>query len=363
MTRAAIIGFGRQGKQILNAMLSIPEIETIGVCDINANAFSSLPGSESWEKSFPKTVNLDSPAIKTYTDDIKMLGEQKPELLAVATWTKDHANVIADAALCGGPYKTIKAILCEEPIATSLVDARFIVNQCAEIGALLTVNHTRRWWPEHQKMREIIQSGANGELRNIWISCGGARLGDLGTHWIDWARWVVEDDVRYVTAHLQKIEWPNPRGPQFEDYPGDIYITFKNGVSAFINESAGIALPPRYEVVGTKGRILIEEYMGEFDKWVVEVREEGGQPNPITDYYGKIVPLPFTPTRKIDFKEMAAAPLRELLGGETSCDGKEGYKTLEVLVAAHISGLQGRRYIDLQSSSRRDFDEMELKNA
>ncbi|MDO8592483.1 MAG: Gfo/Idh/MocA family oxidoreductase [bacterium] len=330
--RLAIVGFGGQGKLFFNAAnrLLADSLEVVAICDTDPRAYTEMPGNESWRTLSPKEIDEgDAAQTRSYQDYRELLRVEKPDIVVVSTWTKDHADVVEAAAISG-----VKKILCEMPIASSLRDARRIIDICLEYRILLTVNHSRRWLPDHQEIRRLIrEEKVIGDLRHIWISCGGARLSDLGTHWIDWALWVVGERVVKVFGKLDEVAGKNPRGELFTDFPGEIFMIFKSGATAFIHQGQGVALPPRYEIVGTRGRILGEQLPV---KWRVEIRLEKN-PDSVRGYYGEMIEIPFQCNPKIDVEALAAAPLRELIEGKTSCDGEDGYHTLEVLIAAHFT--------------------------
>ena len=235
---------------------------------------------------------------------------------------------------------SLKKTPCEIPLASSLIDAREVIDVCRYHQVVLAANHTRRWLPDHREIRRLIrQEKVIGDLRHIWISCGGARLSDLGTHWIDWARWLTGEKVIKGLGKLDEVAGESPRGSQFTDYPGEIFMVFENGATAFIHEGQGIALPPRYEVIGTTGRIFGEQSppgMKEYWKIDVRVREEKN-PDPVRGYYGEMERFEFQYDPIMDIDAATVAPLIELLEGKTSCDWEDGYRTLEVLIAAHLS--------------------------
>lgn len=333
MEKLAIIGFGGQGKQIFNAAtrLLTDVIEVVAICDINQTTFLQAPkGGESWQILSPKEIKGDLSRVKIYQDFMELFDKETPDMVAVATWTKDHAAVVIESARRG-----VKKIFCETPLASCLDDADDMIRACKVRGVLLAANHIRRWFPDHQEIRRLVrEEKIIGDLCHVWISCGGGRLSDLGTHWIDWARWIIGEEVSRVFSKPDGITEKNPRGQQFKDYAGEIFIVFRNGATAFVHEGQGIALPPRYELIGTTGRIFGEQLPL---KWQIEVRPEK-DPDPVTGYYGKLEILPFNYNQEIDVEAATAAALRELVQGKVSCSGEDSYKTLEVLIAAHEEG-------------------------
>lgn len=276
-----------------------------------------------------------------YTDWQEMLSKEELDLLMVVTWTRDHAPIIIEAANHG-----VKAIFCEKPLTDSLQSAREVIDACEKSGTTLAVNHSRRIWDGYILMREAIQSGEIGELRHIWISCGGARLGDLGIHFIDWAMWLADSPAIHVAGWLDPLNLvnePNPRDQErrygFRDAPGAVHLVLENGVRAYIDISRNVAVPLIFEIVGSRGRACIEEELGRCKQWKIERRLEKRHLVGTLDYYGRLVR-----NRKLKLSSKVidrGSPITKgvplLLQGESFCDGKEAYKSLEVLVAAHIS--------------------------
>lgn len=332
MPTGAVIGFGNQGKQLLLAMAAAG-IDVAAVCDTNPAAFvSKPPAKELWADSFP-TLAEQGRLPRIYYDYQELLRENPGlDVVCVATWTQDHAPVAIAAAESGA-----KAILCEEPMATSLAGARAIIQACETRNVLLSVHHTRGWWPTHQAIKDIVERGRIGQLRSITISCGGERLGMLATHWIHFSRQMTGVEVASVYGWLGEITEPDPRGPQFRDFPGQILIVFQNGAKAFIEQGQGIALPPRYTIVGTTGQIFNDQLAKPpRENWQIWLLKD---PNvsPVRNYMGEMGQAGLPALQDIDWKAQGVQALRELLDGKTICDGEDGYKTLEVLVAAHLS--------------------------
>lgn len=338
--RTAIVGFGHQGKRIGADLLALWDIvEVTALCDVNPNAREAPARRQKWESfAYPPTVDFGEREPNFYTDWQEMLTKENLDLLMVVTWTRDHAPIVIEAASRG-----VKAIWCEKPIADSLQATRDMINACERSGTTLAVNHSRRIWDGHILMREAIRNGEIGELRHLWISCGGGRLGDLGIHFIDWMRWITGSEVVQVTAWMNPVDEPNPRDQKgeygFADPPGAMHLIFQNGVRGYIDISQGVALPLIFEIVGTRGRACIEEMEGKYNRWEIRRRPERRSLVGTIDYYGRLVRNRELkpPSKVIDWGSPITKGVPLLLQGESFCDGKEAYRALEALVAAHVA--------------------------
>lgn len=338
--KAAIVGFGHQGKRIGSDLLELWDlVEVTALCDVNPNAREAPAHRQKWESfAYPPTVDFGERKPTFYTDWREMVSAEEIDLLMVVTWTKDHAPIVVEAANHG-----VKAIWCEKPITDSLQAAREMIDACKASGTTLAVNHSRRIWDGHILMREAIQNSEIGELRHLWISCGGARLGDLAIHFVDWAMWFADSPAMQVTGWLDPVDEPNPRDQEqkhgFKDPPGAIHLRLENGVRAYIDLSRNLAIPLIFEIVGTRGRACIEEMEGKYNRWEIRRRPEKRSLAGTIDYYGKLVRNRKLkpPSKIIDWGSPITKGVPLLLEGKSFCDGEEAYRALEVLVAAHLS--------------------------
>lgn len=154
--KSAVIGLGRIGWEIesdrlrskpashVGVMLMNKNIELVAVCDKNNEKL------EKFMKLFP-SVNI-------YNDVFEMLKEEL-DIITIATPDETHKDLVITCVEFGDP----KIILCEKPISNNVHDAKEIVKACNKRGVKLAVNHTRRWVPEYQSVKKVIDSGDYGE--------------------------------------------------------------------------------------------------------------------------------------------------------------------------------------------------------
>ncbi len=151
---------------------------------------------------------------RTYADWEEMLAREKPDILSIATYSPQHAEITIAAARHG-----VKVVYCEKPIATRPVDARAMIEACEKSGTLLVINHNRRFNPNYRKLRAFIASGGLSNLTSATLQWGGGRLGNVGTHVIDALCMITSRKVTAVAGMLDLTGRPDVRGHQFHD-PG-----------------------------------------------------------------------------------------------------------------------------------------------
>jgi len=108
-----------------------------------------------------------------------------------------------------------RAVLCEKPMATTLVDARAMVEAAAESQAVLAVGMVRRFFPAAEFIRDTIALGVLGELSSFDLAEGSADFGwpvtspsyfkrqqagggvlmDIGVHVLDLLTWWLGEPV------------------------------------------------------------------------------------------------------------------------------------------------------------------------
>jgi predicted dehydrogenase len=140
-----------------------------------------------------------------YDDWQAMLNAHELDLVCIATPTVTHAPITL-AALANGAN-----VLCEKPTAMDAGEAKAMLDAAENLGRLHMIDHEMRFNPNRRKAKDLIASGALGEIRHVnianispswgdpasrpkgdWWSMqdqGGGRLGANGSHQTDLVRW------------------------------------------------------------------------------------------------------------------------------------------------------------------------------
>lgn len=117
-------------------------------------------------------------------------------------------------------------VLCEKPIATTLVDARAIASEVRDFERRLAkpkvrYGFMRRFDPSYLKMRELMESGDYGNplfvrtvTRNV-TSSGITTEGlytNIAVHDFDVWRWLAKSEWKNVTSHYPRASSLSPQG-------------------------------------------------------------------------------------------------------------------------------------------------------
>ena len=266
--------------------------------------------------------------VQTYADWKEMLAREAFDIVSVATYAPVHAEITVACAERG-----IRAIYCEKPIATLVSDAERMVAACDDAGAILAINHNRRFNPTMRQLSDHITSGGLGELISASLLWGSGRLGNVGTHMIDTVRMLTGREVRAVSGTLDLAGKPDCRGPQFRDPGGWGMMRLDGGLIVTVDAADYGAVPAQIVVNGAEGRavvgsdVTLEYWDGRQEHWL-------------------------EPDDGISSMDRAVEDIVTWLdnGAPFSYPGVEAARTFEAIVALHASHARSAAWTNLPLS-------------
>ena len=202
-----------------------------------------------------------------YTDYKEMISNPAIDAVIIASPDQDHREMIINTLKAG------KHILCEKPLALTREDCELIVEAVKESDRKCMVGQICRYTPGFKLAKEIIDSGAIGELTFVeseyahdyseiyagktWRS-DPARNGVIGggCHAVDLLRWVAgnpEEVMAYGTHKTFENITP------YDDTHVAI-MKFPNNVigKVFVSVSCKRDYTMRSVFYGTKGTIIVD---------------------------------------------------------------------------------------------------------
>lgn len=238
--RYVIIGCGRISTNHIKAAIH-NKLEIVSVCDINPNHIESI---------LQKNGLAGVSSIAHYSDYHKMIEEQKPELVSIATESGKHAEI---ALFC---IEHGCNVIMEKPIALSLADADKIILAAEKYNVKVSACHQNRFNVAVQKTRKALESGRFGKLshgsinvrwnrdqnyytqapwRGTWTKDGGCLMNQC-IHGIDLLRWMMGDEVDtvYGVTRQQQHHYL-----EAEDV-GMAVVKFKNGAIGTIEGTTNV---------------------------------------------------------------------------------------------------------------------------
>ena len=160
-----------------------------------------------------------------------------------------------------------KHVLCEKPIALTSEDTKALIRVRNAVGVKIGEAFMVRTHPQWLRVRELVRSGAIGQLRAITgtfsyfnvdpnnirnqAEIGGGALMDIGCYPITMSRFLFEGEPKLVMAAME-------RDPKMRtDRLTTALLDFESGMSSLVC-STQLAPFQRAEILGTKGRIEVE---------------------------------------------------------------------------------------------------------
>lgn len=313
--KAAVIGAGRMGQCHIEVLRSL-NLELAGICDSRPESVSRASAKYGLSPDICYTVAAD------------MLREVRPECVVVATTAPSHCDLTCLAADAGA-----MAVLCEKPLARSLVECRRMIDTCHARGTRLAVNHQMRFMEQYTKPKQIVQSSLFGKLASITVLGGNFGLAMNATHYFEMFRFMTDAPPAEVMAWFSDGKVPNPRGSQFEDRAGCVRLVGQNGVRFYLDASSDQGHGFMTIYAGRNGQLMVDEATGDMR---LSMRESAYLDAPTTRY---LMPFNITSLR-IERAEVLAptrAVMKALLAGENYPTGVDGANAVRVLVAAYVS--------------------------
>ncbi len=240
-----LVGAGSFGELHLQVCKVLNDVEVVAVCDSNQSRLEEIGAKY---------------GVKVLCTDYRQLCERDDiEIVFVATPESDHAGPVEQAARCG------KHVFLEKPIATTLDDARRIVDSVTQAGVYLMVGHILRFESRYATVKRLCNEGTFGRIVSIHARRNRAKrlyqtYGDRvhgllvnAIHDIDLCLWYTGDSVarvRGVTRNIQGKTYPDVNWG---------FLEFKGGGVACLEthwllpDRAGVVTEDSMQVIGTNG--------------------------------------------------------------------------------------------------------------
>ncbi|MEW6754912.1 MAG: Gfo/Idh/MocA family oxidoreductase [Candidatus Latescibacterota bacterium] len=281
--RVGVVGLG-MGRVHARGYASHPQAELVALCDVD----------EARLKEVAAELNVK----KTYTDASRMFREARLDAVSIATPNKFHAPLTI-AALEHGLH-----VLCEKPMARTVVEAEQMLAAAEEAGRTLMINFSFRFSDMSYALKQQVDAGVIGDIyfgRTAWHRrrgiprfggwfgdkelAGGGPLIDLGVHRLDLALWL----MGYPEPVAVSGSIYDPLARRMADEAKKAYsvedlacglIKFANGATLILEASWAVNIKEREYMVtqlcGTRGG-LVQKNVAEGYEFTAEIyTEEGG---------------------------------------------------------------------------------------
>lgn len=204
-------------------------------------------------------------SLYSYEQYEECLRQEDIDVVYIATPNTHHQG-LAEIASSHGVH-----VLCEKPLATTEEACVSMLRAARRNGTLLMTAYRLHFDPANLEAIRIANSGEIGDLRifssnftmqvtdpdNIRLTAalGGGPLYDIGIYCINAARYIFRDEPLEVYA--SSVRNTEPRFDEVDEMTS-VVMKFPNDRLATFTASFGAAETGDYTVIGTKGRLHLE---------------------------------------------------------------------------------------------------------
>ncbi len=331
----ALVGCGRIAANHFEAIRKHADrCELTDVCDVEPAALQAA---------------VEKTGARGHDELAGLLAQSKADCVILTTPSGLHPSQAAEAARAGFDVMT------EKPMATRWSDGLAMVRACDEAKVRLFVVKQNRRNQTLQLLKEAVDKGRFGRIymvtvnvfwtrpqayydssawRGTWEFDGGAFM-NQASHYVDLLDWIV-GPVESVMAYTGTLA----RNIEVED-TGVAALKWRSGAMGSINVTM-LTYPKNLEgaitVLGERGSVRIGGVaVNEIQHWEFDAKEEADEQIHNASYqtasvYGHGHPL---------YYDNVIATLRG--DSEAETDGREGLKSLELLIALYRSARDGRK--------------------
>ena len=333
--RFAVVGCGRIAQNHFGALKQHADrAEIVAVCDTDSAALQSATATT----GAPGFTSLD-----------RLLSDSNPDIVVLATPSGLHPGQAVEVAAAG------RHVITEKPMATRWEDGKRMVQACDAAGVRLFVVKQNRRNATLRLLKKAVEEHRFGRIhmvsinvfwtrpqsyynsakwRGTWEFDGGAFM-NQASHYIDLLDWLI-GPVESVQAYTATLA----RDIEVED-SGVASVRWRTGAMGSVNVTM-LTYPKNFEgsitILGENGTVRVGGVaVNEIQHWeFAEPRPEDATVKAAsyetTSVYGFGHPL---------YYDNVISVLRGEAEPET--DGREGLKSLEVLIAIYRSARDGRR--------------------
>src|SRR4029079_3776417 len=232
--RVIVVGMGKRGLHHATAFAANPRFELSGICSRDPQRLSAAASKLG--------------TVRTSTVALELASEVKPHVSCFCT-PPDVRLPLVELGIRSGA----KLIAFEKPVAMSSSEGLAIRQPLDGAGVKAVVSHQHRYGEHYTRVKEIIASGAIGQVRTVYGTSTG------------WAAHMLSHLVEYTSwfNDYEPAEWAMGqaagRGKLSDGHTSPDYVTgvvhFRNGVRGTYDCGAGAPDVSEGPYVGRKGRI------------------------------------------------------------------------------------------------------------
>jgi predicted dehydrogenase/sugar phosphate isomerase/epimerase len=296
-------------------------------------------------------------AARVFTSREDLLASSSVDAVVVATPSGLHAESACAAA------EAHKHVLVEKPLDVTLEKMHSIHRAVESAGVVGGVISQFRFGAGMQELRRAVDEGRlgklvlgdayvkwyrhqkyydSGEWRGTWALDGGGALMNQSIHYVDLLLWIM-GEVESVQAQMGTLA----HDPLEVEDAVSAVVRFKNGGIGVIQGTTAAypGWPPRVEIHGTKGSMIVENDRAVFRAFMEEGEqsERGAAVPPVSDSGPPKTKEEAEEIKVRMMRDQIASFVRAVLRGETPpVSLRDGWQAVQLVLAVYESARTGK---------------------
>jgi predicted dehydrogenase len=298
-------------------------------------------------------VRTRFPSVRTYADPNELVADRRVDAVVIVTPVSTHFDLAMQALRAG------KHVLVEKPLAASVEQAAILVDEAERRRLVLSVDHTFVYTGAVRKMRELVASGAIGDVYyydSVRVNLGLFQhdvnvIWDLAVHDLAIMEHVLPSTPIAVSATGMSHVEGEPENIAF------LTLFFESRLIAHLHVNWLAPVKVRRTLVGGSKKMIVYDDLEPSEK--IKVYDKGitlnGAANGaqrykmLIDYRSGDMCAP-----QIDISEALGAEARHFVqcvnaGTPTMTDGQAGLRVVRILEAATQSIASRGRIVELDA--------------
>jgi len=330
MIRAAIIGLGRWGQNLVNSAQGKSNDITFV-----AGATRTPARAEAYAREKGLLLHSSYQAV---------LADPGVDAIVLATPHTQHAAQVVEAARAG------KHVFTEKPLALTAASAKAAVRACAKAGVTLAVGYNWRFQPALKEMRRMLDDGSLGKLLHLEGNfCGPSVYRFRKGHWRQergegpaggmTGRGVhTLDAYLYLAGRVAAVHAQSSRRALSYglDDTTSMLLRFASGATAYLGTVIATAETWRMQVFGAKGWVEVGD-VEHLTTWQMRVCRVDPQ-DLHAHHRPEVLTFPTVSTERAELEHFARAAAERRSLAVPGGDEEHGAAVLEAILKSAKSG-------------------------
>lgn len=153
-----VIGINGMGWSDLKAILKVPGVNLVALCDVDNNVLNKRMGEL-------QGMNVDASKVKTYTDHRALLDNKDVDAVIIGTPDHWHCLQMTDACAAG------KDVYVEKPVGNSIQECRVMMAAQQKYNRVVQAGQWQRSQQHFRDAIDFVHSGKLGNIRTVKVWC------------------------------------------------------------------------------------------------------------------------------------------------------------------------------------------------